>query len=120
MIREYGPNDADTLIAIWDAADDVAHTFLPKAVKDKVREDIRNIYLPNAKTWVIMEDDLVVGGFISMIDTEIGGLFVTPDRHGMGLGRQLVDHAVALKGPLTVESSKTTKVGYHFMKNTGL
>ena len=52
MIRKYKPDDTDALIAIWDAADAMAHPFLPSKVKDQVRQDMRNIYLPNAQSWV--------------------------------------------------------------------
>ena len=54
-----------------------------------------------------------------MIGTEIGGLFVTPHMHGRGFGRQLVDHVVAQKGPLTVEVFKDNKIGLPFYKKYG-
>jgi len=42
-------------------------------------------------------------GFISLLDTFIGGIFVSPDRQGRGIGRQLVSHALNLKGKLELE-----------------
>ena len=113
MIRKFTTNDTDALIAIWDNAESAAHPFLPRSVRDKVREDMRNIYLPNAKTWVIEADGVPVG-FIAMIDSEVGGLFLDPAQQSKGLGRQLVDHIVSLKGPLTVEVFKDNKIGLPF------
>lgn len=52
---------------IWDNADAAAHPFLPKSVKDQVREDICSIYLPNAETWVLEENERPVGFGHSMI-----------------------------------------------------
>lgn len=118
MIREYTPKDTDALVAIWDAADDAAHAFLPKKVKDKVRQDMRNVYLPNAETWVLEEDGIPLG-FIAMIGTEIGGLFLDPAQHRRGLGHQMVDYVVGLKGPLTVEVFKDNKIGLPFYKRYG-
>jgi putative acetyltransferase len=43
MIRKYTANETDALITIWENADSVAHPFLPKSVREKVREDMRNI-----------------------------------------------------------------------------
>jgi len=42
-------------------------------------------------------------GFISLLDTFIGGIFVAPDQHGRGIGRKLITHAVDRKGELSLE-----------------
>lgn len=118
MIRKYTTNDTDALIAIWENAESAAHPFLPKSVRDKVREDMRNIYLPNAETWVLESEGSPVG-FIAMIDTEIGGLFLDTSQHGKGLGRKMVDYVVAAKGPLTVEVFKDNKIGLPFYERYG-
>ena len=85
MIRKYKTEDTEALITIWDNAEALAHPFLPTAIRDQVRKDMRNMYLPNAETWVLEEDGVLVG-FIAMIDTEIGGLFLDPSQQGKGLG----------------------------------
>jgi putative acetyltransferase len=118
MIREYTPNDTDAVIAIWDKAEALAHPFLPENVREQVRKDLRDLYLPNAETWVLEHDGHPVG-FIAMIGTEIGGLFLDPSRQGKGMGRQMVDHVVALKGPLTVEVFKDNKIGLPFYERYG-
>jgi putative acetyltransferase len=118
MIREYKTEDTDALITIWDAAEPLAHPFLSDEIRDQVRKDMRSIYLPNAETWVL-ENDGVPVGFIAMIGTEIGGLFLTPSDQGKGMGRQMVDHIVAVKGPLTVEVFKDNKIGLPFYERYG-
>lgn len=118
MIRKYKIEDTDALIAIWNASERLAHPFLSDDVRDQVRKDMRNLYLPNAETWVL-EDDGTPVGFIAMIGTEIGGLFLDPSRQGRGMGRQMVDYVVSLKGPLTVEVFKANKIGLPFYKRYG-
>jgi putative acetyltransferase len=118
MIRKYKTEDTGALIRIWDNAEPLAHPFLSTEVRDQVRKDMRNMYLPNAETWVLEGDGLPVG-FIAMIDTEIGGLFLDPSQQGKGLGRQMVDHVVAIKGPLTVEVFKDNKIGLPFYERYG-
>jgi hypothetical protein len=66
-------NKADTFLHA------VTHPFLSDDVRNQLREDIRNMYLPNAEAWVL-EDGGITVGFIAMIDREIGGLFVAPSR----------------------------------------
>ena len=118
MMREYNTDDTDALITIWDKAEPLAHPFLSDEVRDQVRRDTVNIYLPNAETWVLENDGTPVG-FIAMIGTEIGGLFLDPSEQGKGLGRQMVDHIVAIKGPLTVEVFKDNKIGLPFYERYG-
>ena len=48
-----------------------------------------------------MDSEIV--GFIGLLDHHIGGLFVTPDKHKSGIGQQLVQHALSLKGTLELE-----------------
>jgi putative acetyltransferase len=118
MMRKYKTDDTDALIAIWDTAEPLAHPFLSDEIRTQVRKDMRNVYLPNAETWV-MENNGVPVGFIAMIGTEIGGLFLTPSEQGKGMGRQMVDHIVAVKGPLTVEVFKDNKIGLPFYERYG-
>jgi putative acetyltransferase len=118
MIRKYKTDDTDALITIWNNAEPLAHPFLSAGVRNQVRKDMANIYLPNAETWVLENDGAPVG-FIAMIGTEIGGLFLAPSEQGKGKGRQLVDHIVASKGPLTVEVFKDNKIGLPFYERYG-
>ena len=118
MIRKYELKDTDALISIWSAANAMAHTFLPDVFVAQVEEDMRSIHLPNADTWVF-EDRGQTVGFIAMIGNEIGGLFVSPDNHGKGSGKAMVDHIVAIKGPLRVEVFKENAVGRPFYERYG-
>ncbi len=118
MIRQYQPEDTGALVEIWQMANDLAHPFLPEAFKAQVAQDMRNIYLPNAETWVIEQNDRP-DGFIALVGTEIGGLFLDPAMHGRGMGKALTDHAVNLHGPLTVEVFAKNRIGRAFYDRYG-
>lgn len=113
VIREYTSHDTDRLIVVWQLANSLAHPFLTEAFVNQVAIDIRSLYLPNADTWVLEEDNILVG-FIALIGDEIGGLFLDPIHHGKGLGRLMVDHAVDLKGQLRVEVFERNEIGRRF------
>ncbi|MHA1524396.1 MAG: GNAT family N-acetyltransferase [Alphaproteobacteria bacterium] len=118
MIRKFEPQDTDAVVASWRAAAELAHPFLSKAFLEKEADAVRNVYLKFAQTWVTEIDGKVVG-FIAMVDSEIGGLFLIPHHHNQGLGRAMVDKAVAEIGDLTVEVFTKNTIGRRFYDGYG-
>ncbi len=118
MIRRYKDCDADAVVSVWRAASELAHPFLSKAFIDKEADNIRNVYPAFAETWVTEIDGKVVG-FIALVGNEVGGLFLDQKNHGAGLGRAMVDMAVAEKGPLTVDVFEKNAIGRRFYDRYG-
>jgi GNAT superfamily N-acetyltransferase len=106
-IRAFAPDDIPPLSCIWHAASLGAHGFLGRARLDEQRHLIETVYLPAADTWVaetgVAEASDQPLGFISLLDDFVGGLFVDPAVQGQGVGRALLDHALALKGRLALD-----------------
>ncbi|MCB2204825.1 GNAT family N-acetyltransferase [bacterium] len=117
-IRKYRETDLEAVISAWESTQSLAHPFLPDAFQQQEKKNIRELYLPNADTWVVEEDGQVVG-FIALIGNEIGGLFVQPAHHGRKLGKQLVDKARELHGDLVVEVFEKNAIGRHFYAQYG-
>ncbi len=118
MIRKYEKADLDTLLSIWRAASELAQPFLSKEFVARETEYLRTVYFPMARTWVA-EDGGTPVGFITLIEDEIAGLFVHPDAHGRGIGRDLVDYVVGLKGTLRAEVFDRNTVGRRFYRRLG-
>ncbi len=118
MIRPYVSRDADRILRIWRKASEYAHPFLGDDFHDMAATAIRDVYLPKAETYVAEIEGSPVG-FISLLDTYIGGLFLDPAFHRRGLGTALVDHAVGQKGPLSVEVFKENKSARKFYEAYG-
>ena len=72
MIRKHLENDLEQIMNIWYESSTLAHPFLHSAFVEKVKADMRKIYIPNSETWVY-ENELGIVGFISMMDEEIEG-----------------------------------------------
>jgi len=70
-IRKYHENDLDNVLDIWEQTSTLAHAFLPKDFQAQERKNIPELYMPNAKTWVIEQMEKVIG-FIVMMGNEVG------------------------------------------------
>lgn len=113
MIRKYNAEDLAELLDVWYDASQIAHPFLSRDFLDQERRNVIQKYLPIAETWVFEEEGQVVG-FIALIGNEVGGIFVTPRRHGQGIGRALMDHARASRSHLDVEVFEANEIGRAF------
>ncbi|WP_093176180.1 GNAT family N-acetyltransferase [Pseudovibrio sp. Tun.PSC04-5.I4] len=112
-IRHYEEQDLHDLLTAWEKASRIAHPFMSEAFFEKERENIPNLYLPNADTWVAVVDGKVVG-FIALLGNEVGGLFLDPDFHGRRIGKALMDKAQELHGDLEVDVLKDNVIGRKF------
>ncbi len=118
MIRKYDEKEIPTLMDIWEKASTIAHPFLNSEFTQLVKKAMKETYLPNSETWVYVESNEVIG-FISMMENEIGGLFVTPKHHSKGIGTSLVNHVNQLHEELEVEVFEQNKIGKPFYEKYG-
>jgi len=118
MIRKHEVKDLEDIISIWHKASTMAHPFLDLAFVKKVEMDMKNIYIPNSETWVYEKNNSLVG-FISMIENEIGGLFVLPNNHAKGIGTELVNFISKFHNNLEVEVFEKNIIGKSFYDKYG-
>jgi putative acetyltransferase len=118
IIRQYEQRDLNDVLSTWENASRIAHPFLSTEFVEQEYYNIQNVYLPNAETWVVEQDERVIG-FIALIGNEIGGLFVQPKFHGSGAGKILTDKAQELRGDLEVEVFKANSIGLKFYSRYG-
>ncbi len=118
MIRKHVENDLEQIMNVWIDSSNLAHPFLHSAFVEKVKTDMRKIYIPNSETWVY-ENDLGIVGFISMLGDEIGGLFVLPQNHSSGIGTKLVNYVSEFHEKLEVEVFEKNEIGRAFYNKFG-
>ena len=118
MIRKHNENDLEQIMKVWYTSSTLAHPFLNSEFVEKVKSDMRNMYIPNSETWVYEIDSTVVG-FISMMDNEIAGLFVLPEYHSKGIGTKLVNFVTEFNDKLEVEVFKLNRIGRSFYNKYG-
>ena len=117
-IRRYESKDQEAIIAIWEGSSRIATPFLSDDFMAKTRQQIRDVWLPTAETWVFDGDD-GLAGFITLIGNEIGGIFVDPKTQGQGVGRSLMDWASLHHEPLLVEVFEANRIGRQFYERYG-
>lgn len=118
MIRKHLPKDLDQLMDVWKDASTLAHPFLDDKFVAMVTNAMQTQYMPNSNTWVFEEKEQIIG-FISMMENEIGGLFVSTKYHGKGIGTQLVNFIKERFPVLEVEVFEKNKIGRSFYSKYG-
>lgn len=92
MIREYSAADTETVLNIWLTASIKAHDFMPSKFWQSQVGNMRDIYLPASKNYVI-EVKGKLCGFYSLYEGVLAAIFVSPQHQGCGVGKQLLQHA---------------------------
>ncbi|NVE00104.1 GNAT family N-acetyltransferase [Massilia sp. BJB1822] len=118
QIRAFEAADIEKLSSIWFETSRQVHAFLGEARLREQRALVEEAYLPNSETWVACLDGTPLG-FIGLIDSFIGGLFVDPGRQGSGIGRALALHALKLKGELELEVYAENRAACAFYRRLG-
>lgn len=112
-IRRYTATDESAAMDVWSRASRIAHPFICGEGEGERARKMREVYLVHAENWVAASNGRVVA-LLGLLDAEIGGLFVAPEAQGKGVGRQLVAHAAALRGPLTLDVYEKNVEARHF------
>jgi len=118
MIRKYKDSDIEEILEVWYQASRMAHPFLDADFMGMEKRNIRDVYIPNTTTWVYEKEGVILG-FISMMGNEVGAIFVRPDMHGKGIGRQLMDFVAAYHDVMEVEVFERNAVGRAFYDKYG-
>lgn len=96
-IEHYQNRDETEVLNIWLKASEQAHSFAGVGFWCGLVEDMRQVYLPKARTWVCRDGGRVVGFACLVGEGELAALFVAPERQcdrnrysaaGLGKGTQ--------------------------------
>lgn len=116
MIREGHRADIDALLPLWLASTTLAHPFIDARYWQESLPIVRDVYLPQASTWIAQTDEHI-DGFISVLELRfIGALFVAPEKLGEGVGTALLNHVKARYDALSLEvyQKNTRAVNFYY------
>lgn len=117
-IRRYTTADLSAVVSIWEAATHQVPPFMSDEYLRHEKYQISAVFLPNSLSWVVVYDS-AIRGFISMLGSEIGGLFVAPEYQRTGLGRVLLNKVKELHTIIEVSVFKKNMVGRRFYEKEG-
>ena len=90
MIRDLKQKDIDKVMEIWFESTIKAHDFIPEKYWQDNYNVVKDIYIPQSKTYVYEEGE-EIKGFISILNDDfIGALFVSLNEQGKGIGSKLI------------------------------
>lgn len=118
MIRRYEKSDTEDVVEAWYQASLIAHPFLSKQFLEEENKNLRELFLPRSQTWVY-ETEGQVAGFISLLDNEVGGIFVHPSWQRKGIGKVLMNKASSLHKSLELEVFEANHQGRAFYAKYG-
>lgn len=119
VIRPYQDSDGDAVLNIWEQASKQGHSFLETQEIAFQKELVRTEYLGKTSILVATDSEKHVVGFIGLLDSFVGALFVLPAMQGEKIGTSLIQKAREEKGFLSVEVYKENQKALHFYYHLG-
>jgi putative acetyltransferase len=117
-IRNSRPSDGQRLVLIWRSAVDATHDFLDPADRDAIDRQVQG-FLPESAVWLAV-DELDRGiGFMGLDGDRVESLFIAASHRGIGVGRQLVEFALASNTELTTEVNEQNDQALGFFRHLG-
>lgn len=114
MIRKATAQDIEKIMQIWLKASIKAHDFIAADYWQQKAREVREVYLPQAETFVY-EDKHQLKGFISVIlDNFIGALFVDTTCQRHNIGSKLLDYVRQNRPNLTLKVYAKNKSALNF------
>lgn len=118
IIRPMSDQDLNNIIDIWLTTSIAAHHFIPAQYWKSKKEEMRNVYLPMAETY-LLEDNGQVHGFISLVEDHLAALFVSTTRQHLGYGGALLHHVMDLRNVLKLQVYEENQRAFHFYLKNG-
>ena len=94
-LTTLSPADRQRLVEVWEGAVRATHHFLSEDDIQFFRPLVRDAYLDSVSLACLRGADGQIAGFIGTVEDKVEMLFVDPAQHGRGIGRALMDHAMA-------------------------
>lgn len=101
-LRPSRASDGDAVVDLWRRAVDATHDFLSTEDRRAIDAEVVG-FLPQAPLLLAVDAEDRPQGFMLLDGSHMEALFIDPEVHGQGIGRQLVEHALAQHSTLTTD-----------------
>ena len=117
-IRMSRPSEAPDVIQIWKNSVDATHDFLTVHDRQEIEKEVTGFF-SETPVWVAVNQDDVPLGFMFLHDGHLEALFVDASARGLGVGKQLMLHALALHSDLSVDVNEQNQQALGFYRYMG-
>ncbi|KQW67066.1 acetyltransferase [Phenylobacterium sp. Root77] len=117
-LRPSSPQDAERVLQIWREAVAATHGFLKPADRDDLEALVRDVVSQAPLTLAVDQGGRPLA-FMLLDGAHMEALFVDPLHSGAGLGRRLVEHALAAHDVITTDVNEQNHQAMRFYLRMG-
>lgn len=117
-LRPSRPDDGPRVVEIWAAAVDATHGFLSAEDRAAIGREVE-AFLPYAPLTVAVDRRDRPVGFMLIQDGRLEALFVDPEHHDAGIGRMLIEYALAVHPLLDLDVNEQNAQALGFYRHMG-
>lgn len=117
-IRMSRPSEAGEIIQIWRNSVDATHDFLTPDDRREIEKEVVGFF-SEAPVWVAADHNDPPSGFMFLHDGHLEALFVDASARGLGVGKQLLEHALTLHPNLSVDVNEQNQQAVGFYQHMG-
>lgn len=117
-LNTLSPADRQRLVEVWEGAVRATHDFLSEDDIQFFKPLVRDAYLDSVQLACLRDAAGCITGFVGTDGEKVEMLFVDPAQRGQGIGRTLMDHALA-HGARTVDVNEQNPQAVGFYLRLG-
>ncbi|MDC9736576.1 MULTISPECIES: acetyltransferase [Proteus] len=117
-IRISRPSEAPEIIQIWKNSVDATHDFLTADDRQEIEKEVIGFF-SETPVWVATNQEDRPLGFMFLHDDHLEALFIDASARGLGIGKQLISHALALHPNLSVDVNEQNQQAVGFYQHMG-
>ncbi len=117
-IRISRSSEAPEIIQIWKNSVDATHDFLTADDRQEIEKEVIGFF-SETPVWVATNQEDRPLGFMFLHDGHLEALFIDASARGLGIGKQLISHALTLHPNLSVDVNEQNQQAVGFYQHMG-
>jgi len=111
-------SEASEIIKIWKSSVDATHDFLTAHDRQEIEKEVVGFF-SETPVWVATNQDDQPLGFMFLHEGHLEALFVAASARGLGVGKRLISHALALHPELSIDVNEQNQQAVGFYQHMG-